>query len=120
MWRAAAALRRAGVAAFVQTRRSRLQACHEERCAQTGVQRTLLVLAAAAAVGSPAWQARCEQEPAATERDSGTNNASAKWRVYTDVGRDRVNQARARQFAAFPHLRSYACCREIWRRRSGI
>ena len=97
MWRAAAALRRAGVAACSQTRRSRLLACHEEQCAQAGLQSTLLALAAAAVAGSPAWQARCELEPVATERD--TTNASAKWRVYTDVGRDRVNQARARRFA---------------------
>ena len=120
MWRATAALRRAGVAACVQTRHFRLQACHEERFTQTGVQSTLLALAVAAAAGLPAWQARCEQEPAATERDSGANNASAKWRVYTDVGRDRVNQARARRFAALAKATLTACRRETWTRRSGI
>jgi hypothetical protein len=33
--------------------------------------------------------------PAPAAGDGGATNASAKWRVYTDVGRDRVNQARA-------------------------
>ena len=120
MWRAVPTLRRAGVLACVQTQRTGLRACHEKQRDQPGVQSTLLALVAAAVAGLPGWQARCEQEPADTERDTGATNASAKWRVYTDVGRDRVNQAR-KAFGARPTpTKLTACCRESWTRRSGI
>jgi hypothetical protein len=92
---AAAALRRVGVAACAHTRHTLLQACAQEPRDRAALQSALLALSAAAAAGSAAQQTRCEPVPAPAAGDGGATNASAKWRVYTDVGRERFNQARA-------------------------